>query len=330
VPPVTRRLNVPLALVVAVVVAVSSAGSAVAAAKGSRSLALGAYVSGAPWNPALLDGYASLVGRMPAIVMWYQDWGTPGVNTFDPARMEAVTSRGSTPMVTWDPWAWNAGPEQPLYAPSRIASGSFDPYIREWARAARSWGKRLYLRFAHEMNASYYPWGVGNNGNTAEDFVNAWRRVVDIFRQEGATEVRWVWAPNVAFSGTAPFHSVYPGRSYVDVIGVDGYNWGTSVSWHRWQSFTGVFAKSYDALAKLDTRKPMMIAETASAEEGGDKAAWIRSAFFTELPSRFPRITAVVWFHERKETAWEVNSSAASLSTFREVVADRSYHGRLP
>lgn len=327
-PRVSRWLVVLLALSLLATSTVSV--SARPKASGTSSVALGAYVSGAPWDPARLDAFASLVGRMPAIVMWYQDWGTSWSREFDRAKMDAVAARGATPMVTWDPWVWTDGADQPEYAPRRIAAGAFDDYIRQWARAAKGWGKRIYLRFAHEMNAPYYPWGVGNNGNTAQEFVAAWRRVVDIFRAEGAKEVRWVWAPNVAYSGTAPFRDVYPGRNYVDVIAVDGYNWGTSVSWHSWKSFTDVFAESYDSLAALDSRKPMMIAETASTEEGGDKAAWIRSAFLNELPARFPRVKAVVWFHERKETSWEVDSSAASLAAFREVVSNSRYHGRLP
>jgi beta-mannanase len=302
----------------------------VAARSRTTPIALGAYVSGAPWHADPLDRFTALVGRVPAIVMWYQDWGTPGSREFDAAKLQLVAARGATPLITWDPWAWADGPHQPEYSPARIAAGQFDDYIREWARGARGWGKRLYLRFAHEMNAAYYPWGVGNNGNTAADFVAAWRRVVDIFRQEGASEVRWIWSPNVAFHGTAPFRSVYPGRDYVDVLALDGYNWGPIDAWHTWTSLTGVFRSSYDELAALDSKKPMMIAETASTEYGGDKAAWIKSGLLTEMPVHFPRVKAVIWFHEHKETSWHVDSSVESLQAFREVAAHARYQGRLP
>jgi beta-mannanase len=311
-------------LIVAVVLCLAPA-PAVSATTGTSAVTLGAYVSGAPWKPARLDRFARLVGRMPGIVMWYQDWGSPGVRDFNVKMMNAVVRRGATPMVTWDPWRWKDGPLQPSYAPARIAAGEFDAYIRRWGRAARSWGKTFYLRFAHEMNAAYYPWGVGNNGNTAADFVAAWRRVVGIFRREKATNVLFVWSPNVEFDGTAPFASVYPGSRHVDVIAVDGYNWGASVSWHSWQSFTGLFGASYDKLARLDARKPMMIAETASTELGGNKASWIRNAFLREIPARFPRIGAVIWFHEDKETDWRVNSSSAALAAYRKVVASSGY-----
>jgi len=320
-----------LVVLLAVVLTSSSVSTGgVAARGGTTSLALGAYVSGAPWDSAPVDRFAALIGRMPAVVMWYQDWGTPGSREFDRAKLGVVAARGATPLITWDPWAWAEGAHQPRYSPSRIAAGEFDDYIRDWARGARAWGKRIYLRFAHEMNAAYYPWGVGNNGNTAAEFVAAWRRVVDIFRGEGATEVRWVWSPNVAFDGTAPFRSVYPGRAYVDVLALDGYNWGPTTPWQTWTSLTEVFGSSYEEVAALDAKKPMMIAETASTEDGGDKAAWITSGLLTEIAARFPRVKAVIWFHEQKETSWHVDSSAPSLRAFRDVAAHARYQGRLP
>jgi len=72
-----------------------------------------------------------------------------------------------------------------------------------------------------------------------------------------------------------------------------------------------------------------MIAEVASTESGGDKAAWIRKAFFEQIPNRFPRIRAVVWFHADKENDWRVNSSDSSLRAYREVVASVRYQGDL-
>jgi hypothetical protein len=73
-----------------------------------------------------------------------------------------------------------------------------------------------------------------------------------------------------------------------------------------------------------------MIAETASTEMGGDKAAWIRSAFLSELPASFPRIRAVVWWDKAKETNWQFDSSSASQNAFRTVATSPGYTGRLP
>jgi hypothetical protein len=48
------------------------------------------------------------------------------------------------------------------------------------------------------------------------------------------------------------------------------------------------------------------------------------------VPSRFPRVRAVVWFHEDKETDWRVNSSSAALAAYRKVASSSTYQGRLP
>ena len=298
-------------------------------ARAAQSVALGAYVSGAPWDPAKIDEFSATVGTPPSVVMWYQDWANVGVREFDPKKMDAVVSRGAMPMVTWEPWDHTKGANQPKYALRAINRGKHDAHIRRWARDAAAWGKPFYLRFAHEMNGDWNSWSPGVNGNTASHYVSAWRRVRDIFGQEGATNVRWVWSPNVESYDSVPFNEVYPGDAYVDWVGIDGYNWGTTQSWSSWTGLAEVFGPSYDKLAAM-TGKPMMLAETASTELRGDKAAWIRQGFLHDVPSRFPRVRAVIWFNENKETDWRVNSSRASLDAYRKVAASDLYRDRLP
>ncbi len=292
-------------------------------------IALGAFVSPTIWSASDIDTFTNTVGRPPAIVMWYQDWAHVGTREFDPDKMNAVVQRGAVPLVTWEPWDNTGDEKQPAYALSRIVDGAYDAYIHEWAQAATIWRARLYLRFAHEMNANWYPWSSGVNGNTSAQYVAAWRHVWDIFHQEGATNVRWVWSPHVEVSGGAPLADLYPGDSYVDWLALDGYNWGTSQTWSRWADLSAIFGAAYQDIQRL-VDKPIMIAETASAETGGDKATWILQGLLTDMPIRFPRIRAVVWFNVDKETDWRVTSSPASLTAFRQVAAAPMYRGQLP
>jgi beta-mannanase len=302
-----------------------------AAATATPPIALGAYVSGAPDNPALLDQFTSVVGVAPSVVMWYQDWAHSG---FDATRMDAVASRGLMPMVTWEPWDYTLGTSQPAYSLAAIAGGTYDAYVQQWAQAARAWGKPFYLRLAHEMNGDWYPWGYGVNGNTAAQFVAAWQRLWRHFQAVGATNVRWVWCPNVAGRGkhgsaSNAFSSFYPGDGYVGWIGLDGYNWGTTQPWSSWQDLATVFGASYGPITRLTT-KPLMIGEMASAEAGGNKANWITTGLGSTIPAKFPRIRAVIWFDENKETDWRVESSAASLAAYRQVAMSATYRGVLP
>jgi hypothetical protein len=152
-------------------------------------------VSLASPTPSSLNSFTALAGARPRVVMWYQQWSEP---IFYPQQMAIVAARGAYPMITWDPIDNGVG--IPL---SQIAAGRWDAYLRTSALAAAAWRRPVYLRLAHEMNLPGSAFGPGHEGNTAAEFVAAWRRVVSIFRQEGASRVHFVWSPNVDCQGTA-------------------------------------------------------------------------------------------------------------------------------
>lgn len=113
---------------------------------------------------------------------------------------------------------------------------------------------------------------------------------------------------------------------YVDWVGIDGYNWGTTREWSSWESLDSLIGRAYRAFAG---RKPLMIAEVSSAESGGNKGAWITSAA-RALKARFPAVRALVWFHIDKETDWRIDSSPSALRSFRALAADPYFRARPP
>jgi hypothetical protein len=218
-------------------------------------------------------------------------------------------------MVTWEPWTLE-GRGFPLRA---IARGRYDDYARRAAISAREWGRPILLRFAHEMNGTWYPWGT--DGNTPRVYKAAWRHLVGIFRAAGADNVKWVWTPNVDGDGQYPFRPFYPGDAWVDWVGLDGFNWAKS---GEWESFTDLFGSSYDTLSAISPR-PVIISETGSSQSGGDKSAWVASALRREIPS-FSRIRAVVWFSDTVSGVdFRVDSSPAALRAFRSGIASPRY-----
>ena len=242
---------------------------------------------------------------------------------FDATAAAAVQARGAQPMVTWEPWDPSTGSaNQPAYSLANIAGGTYDAYVTRWAGQIKAYGQPVFLRFAHEMNGDWYPWGATVNGNTPAQYVAAWRHVHDIFQQAGVTNVSWIWTPNVVMGSTPTLASLYPGDAYVDWIGADGYNWGTSQSWSSWQTFDQVFGPTLTALAQISS-KPIIIGETASTEAGGSKATWINQ-FFSSLASR-PQIKAFLWFNLNKETDWRIESSPSATAAFAAGVADPRY-----
>jgi len=252
-----------------------------------------------------VTAFESNAKKPASIVMWYQGWGlTDGTQNLQPTWMENVREHGAIPLVTWEPWLYTQGISQPAYSLQKIMNGDFDAYITKWAADSKAWGHPYFLRFAHEMNGNWYPWSELLNANSSGQYVQTWRHVHDLFTKQGVTNVTWVWSPNSEYTGSISLYQLYPGDSYVDWIGLDGYNWG-SLNNHQWQTFAEVFEPTYRAALELSPDKPLMIAEMATTEEGGDKAAWISDAYMTQLPAFFPKVRAVVWFNENKRNGLE-------------------------
>ncbi len=281
----------------------------------------GAATDGGPEDLSGLTSFERDAGKPVSLYVYYKSFGFDP--DFEPAAADAVRSHGATPMITWEPWDPSTGSaSQPDYSLSRIAAGAHDALISRWASQMAAYGQPVWLRFAHEMNGNWYPWGAGVNGNSPSQYVAAWRHVHDIFVAAGATNVTWVWSPNVVMDGTPALSSLYPGDSYVDWVGVDGYNWGATASWSSWQTPDQVFGATLAALTQISSR-PVVIAESATTEVGGNKAQWIQQ-FFSMLGAN-PRVKAFVWFNLNKETDWRIESSSGAQSAFATGVANPRY-----
>jgi beta-mannanase len=277
----------------------------------------GAHTDGAVYDGSVdrIDALQRRLERRVAIVHWYQNWSAkPGgdwVSTLHPELVRAVTDSGRTPLLSWEPWDPAAGPDQPRYRLARIAHGAYDAYIERWARGLRNLRARVYLRPMHEMNGDWYPWSGAARGNDPADYRAAWRHLHDVFERVGAGNVRWVWCVNNTDTTGTRLERFYPGRRYVDVLAMDGYNWGaTKPEWGGWQSFHDVFAAAYHRLRALGDQ-PIWIAEVGSAPEGGDKARWVRNMW--ETAGRWDRLKAIVWFDLDKERDWRAGPVASAF-----------------
>lgn len=261
-------------------------------------------------SEALFVGEEELVGRAYAIDNRFYDDKTEWVND----RTSWDIAHHMIPLITWMPYA----------ALDDYISGKQDALVIAEAQKAKALGVQILMRWGHEMNGNWYPWSASNNGGDAtgqQKYVAAYRHVHDLFVQQGATNVLWIWCINVADVPSAPWNhwtGYYPGDAYVDWVGLDAYNWGTSSSCCVWQSFADLVVAPYqDYVGK----KPMMLPETASAEVGGNKAAWI-DAMHQGLKTQFTAIQGVVWFDINKETDWRIASSPAALAAYKSMALD--------
>ena len=110
------------------------------------------------------------------------------------------------------------------------------------------------------MNGNWYPWGTGQTSASA--FVAAWRHIHNLFIQAGASNVIWVWNPNIINPvPQVQLEPYWPGDAYVDWVGITGY-FPTSGP----ETFASLYDPTMAEIKKFTT-KPIIIAET-SVETG--------------------------------------------------------------
>ena len=278
---------------------------------------LGVFREGAPQNMAFITSFEKMFNKKPSMIMWYSDYSLD----FPLDGCKSVYAYGAVPQIVWEPWIW--GDEGKIKL-DNIINGEWDGYIEKWAKDAAAFKKTVFVRWGHEFNTEKYPWGIGNNNKSPEKYIKAYRHVHDIFTKAGANNIKWVWCLNNYPSPNASWNSwdqAYPGDAYVDWIGIDGYNWGTTQSWSGWQSFTNMFRDQVREVSKDHPAKPIMIAEFGSAEEGGNKAQWVK-----DIPSALKigmkQVKAIILFDLKKECDWRTTSCQNTEDAYKAMLSD--------
>ncbi len=259
----------------------------------------------------------------------YTAWGDRDNEDFPKKYAAVIYELGSLPMITWEPWLNDFDREDhglpPVDDPNKngmiaVARGDYDFYIDEWAQQIKDFGHTIFLRLGHEMNDPYrYPWGPQNN--KPEDYIAAWKHVVNRFRRLNANNVLWVWAPQPAY---LQYNEYYPGKEYVDWVGVGALNYGTVATWSKWWSFKETFGDYYKRLDAF--KKPIMITEMGSLSVGGSREKWFKEAF-THLPKKYPHLKALLFFNASNDNStlnktlnWSIVNDSLTYTAIRRAI----------
>jgi hypothetical protein len=300
----------------------STAKGASVPAEPARSF--GVYVD--PWS---VTDWAAQVGAMPDLVARFEAFSRQA--TLDSFLRETEARRISRVMVSWEPWKpvpVEKGDAQSLpqrgYRNRDILHGVQDRYIRHFAGSLATFKGTVYLRYAHEMNGTWYPWSA-----EPRMYVLAWRRLVRLFHAAHARNVRFVWSPNPnLYEGKRPWlahvREYWPGARYVDYVGSTMINFGGV----RGKRYTiARFAPRFELLRR-DFRKPLMLTETSTEYAG--RVDWLRG--LRQMLRRMPWIRSLEWSQMRSrgqarlkgsgELGWDVRKDAAAAAVLRGIIAD--------
>jgi beta-mannanase len=277
---------------------------------------------------AELDAYINLAGGVvPKLVSVFSAWVPEGSTSYlhpntDDLMLFYNRYPGSLLVWTWEPFGVTL---------QQINSGAHDAYIDEVARRIGAVGKRVLIRFAHEMNARWMPWPWLNQ--PPADYIAAWKRIVSRFRNLGATNAEWVWSPNVISDSAEDFSPWYPGDAYVDWTALDGYNWGSVEN--VWYTFREVFQNSIGVITALSPRG-IIITETGCHSRGPyneSKGYWYKQ-MAAELKQNYPRVQGLINSHmihqlNGEDAEWRVDMPITALDDWQSLVADPQFQAPL-
>jgi hypothetical protein len=258
---------------------------------------LGVYANGVPNSYAGVTGFASAIKAKPDVVMYYSGWYVP----FSIKFATTAATNGAVPLVQMDPDGVSV---------AGVASGRYDGYLSAYAETVRAYRHPVILSFGHEMNGDWYSWGYGKTSPAV--FVAAWRHIVTLFRALGARNVTWLWTVNIIndtqHGKIPPPNQWWPGGSYVNWVGIDGYY--LKPSW----KFAPLFGPTIGAVRKF-TGDPILIAETGAVPAAGQPAK-IANLF---AGIRLYGLLGFVWFDTANSNSQDFGlSSPAAIAAFRQ------------
>lgn len=272
-----------------------------------------------------IEEYTKACNRRPKLVMHYISFDTVGFELLK-SYIEKIAFQAFDymPQIGLDFYTYF--PKYSIMNPNDItediARGEYDSKIRELATLLKGMKSPIFLRPGYEF-------GGNGQGQYAikERWIEAWRRIHDIFRSEGVNNVAFVWNT----LDERGFHAYYPGDEYVDWWGINVFNNNADQD-----AFIELFIRE-----AAKHKKPIMIAESTPRYVGsvGGESAWKNwySPYFN-LISKYPHIKAFCYIN----ASWKdypdrtfaldcrIQSNSFVNAKYRELLSSRKFINAKP
>jgi len=265
------------------------------------------------------------------------------------------------------------------FSMQNIIDGKWDDELRQWVWEYLKHKDEdgnpipLLMTFGVEMNGYWFPWGGIHHGGDKNEYKpedgladgperyrDAFRHIIDIFKQEGADHVTWFFAPDPIHPDQTwmPYlneewnaiKNYYPGDDYIDWIGFTLYGPGHSLN--SWPIFSERLNALSTQITDINSSKPIALLETGAMDPNADslttsqkseliermgdqsKSEWFEDFFSTILNSSPLNIKAFSYWNDQWESGgfsidMRINSSDESLLTFQQLISNPRFTSEL-
>jgi hypothetical protein len=207
-----------------------------------------------------------------------------------------------------------------------ILNGEHDELFREIARGYKEYGYPILFRLGNEMNGNWVQYNALATLLDPDIFSMAWSHLFNIFEEEGADNIIWVFNPNKETSHYRNYSRwmcyLPADMSQVHMKGLTAYEFGNGTTL---QSFNSLYRAEYERSMPYFENFPWIIGEFAAGSGGErirnwgagenpwretvlgrnqiEQAEWVQAMFRTlnntqDINNQFARnIKIAIWFN---------------------------------
>ncbi|MDS1269810.1 glycosyl hydrolase [Lipingzhangella sp. LS1_29] len=218
----------------------------------------------------------------------------------------------------------------------QIIDGEFDDSLSAQARNFADLDLPAFVTFDHEADANHRY----NTRGSPEEFVAAWRHIVDIYDDHGADNVIWVWNVTGWPGNMDRLPGLWPGNDYVDWLSWEGYNMTGCPQHENWdhvQSFGEAVRPTYEWVQEhgeshgINPDKPVMVGEMGTVPLPDDPRGtfnWYRE--IPEVLRELDRIQGVKLWNSKTSPDCDFRVTQDLAAELGYLVASQDSHVRVP
>ena len=144
-----------------------------------------------------------------------------------------------------------------------ICRGRLDAEFRQLAAEIKAYGKPVLFRLNNEMNTDWTSYCGMQTMNDPDIFIDTWRRLYNIFLEEGVDNCIWIWNPiatSCPYSNWGDQLNYWPGSEYVQMLGLTYYQMNND---NMIESFKQMYSELYQKNTPWFDNFPAILGEFA-------------------------------------------------------------------